>query len=243
MDFTGKTAVITGSARGIGKTIAQAFASRGGNVVICDVNEEAVKTTVSEFGDRGLGVRADVTIAADIEALLEKTIEKFGRVDVVVNNAGITRDALMIRMDEKDWDLVLDINLKGTFLVSKLAAKIMMKQRAGRIVNISSVVGLGGNAGQANYAASKAGLIGLTKSAAKELAARGITVNAVAPGFIQTEMTDHLPDAAKEMFLNNIAMKRPGTPKDVAEAVLFLASDEAAYITGQVLAIDGGLSI
>ena len=184
-----------------------------------------------------------MTVAADIEALLEKTMEKFGRVDVVVNNAGVTRDTLMIRMDEKDWDLVLDINLKGAFLVSKLAAKIMMKQRAGGIVNISSVVGLGGNAGQANYAASKAGLIGLTKSAAKELAARGITVNAVAPGFIQTEMTDHLPDAAKELFLNNIAMKRPGTPQDVAEAVLFLASDEAGYITGQVLAIDGGLSI
>lgn len=243
MDFTGKTAVITGSARGIGRTIAGAFASRGGNVVICDVNEEAVKAVASEFGERGLGVRADVTVAADIEALLEKTMEKFGRVDVVVNNAGVTRDTLMIRMDEKDWDLVLDINLKGAFLVSKLAAKIMMKQRAGRIVNISSVVGLGGNAGQANYAASKAGLIGLTKSAAKELAARGITVNAVAPGFIQTEMTDHLPDAAKELFLNNIAMKRPGTPQDVAEAVLFLASDEAGYITGQVLAIDGGLSI
>jgi 3-oxoacyl-[acyl-carrier protein] reductase len=243
VDFTGKTAVITGSARGIGRTIAGAFASRGGNVVICDVNEEAVKAVASEFGERGLGVRADVTVAADIEALLEKTMEKFGRVDVVVNNAGVTRDTLMIRMDEKDWDLVLDINLKGAFLVSKLAAKIMMKQRAGRIVNISSVVGLGGNAGQANYAASKAGLIGLTKSAAKELAARGITVNAVAPGFIQTEMTDHLPDAAKELFLNNIAMKRPGTPQDVAEAVLFLASDEAGYITGQVLAIDGGLSI
>ena len=243
MDFSGKTAVITGSARGIGRTIAEAFAAGGANVVICDLDEAAVKAVANEIGDMALGVRANVTVAADIEALFEKTIEKFGRVDIVVNNAGITRDTLMIRMDEKDWDLVLDINLKGAFLVSKVAAKIMMKQRAGRIVNISSVVGIGGNAGQANYAASKAGLIGLTKSAAKELAVRGISVNAVAPGFIQTEMTDHLPDAAKELFLKNIAMKRPGSPQDVAEAVLFLASDGAAYITGQVLAIDGGLSI
>lgn len=243
MDFSGKTAVITGSARGIGRTIAEAFAAGGANVVICDLDEAAVASVAAEIGDKALGVRANVTVAADIEALFEKTLEKFGRVDIVVNNAGVTRDTLMIRMDEKDWDLVLDINLKGAFLVSKLAAKIMMKQRAGRIVNISSVVGIGGNAGQANYAASKAGLIGLTKSAAKELAARGISVNAVAPGFIQTEMTDHLPDAAKELFLNNIAMKRPGSPQDVAEAVLFLASDGAAYITGQVLAIDGGLSI
>ncbi len=174
---------------------------------------------------------------------MQATLDAFGRIDVVVNNAGITRDTLMIRMDEKDWDMVLDINLKGAFLVTKAAARIMMKQRSGRIVNISSVVGLSGNAGQANYSASKAGLIGLTKSSAKELCSRGITVNAVAPGFIETEMTHTLPEAARKSFLERVLVSRPGTPNDVASAVLFLASDEAAYITGQVLAVDGGLTV
>ncbi|MFQ5452789.1 MAG: SDR family oxidoreductase, partial [Candidatus Zixiibacteriota bacterium] len=162
---------------------------------------------------------------------------------IVVNNAGITRDTLMIRMDEKDWDMVLDINLKGSFLVTKTAAKIMMKQRHGRIINISSIVGINGNAGQVNYSASKAGIIGLTKSAAKELATRGITVNAVAPGFIATEMTDAISEDAKDAFLSRVLIKRSGTPEDVASAVLFFASDEASYITGQVLAVDGGLTI
>jgi 3-oxoacyl-[acyl-carrier protein] reductase len=203
MDFTGKVAVVTGSARGIGLAIARRFAEAGASVVLCDVSEE----------------------------------------HVVVNNAGITRDTLMLRMDEKDWDLVLDINLKGAFLVTKAASRIMMKQRFGRIVNISSVVGLTGNAGQANYSASKAGLIGLTKSSAKELAGRGITVNAVAPGFIETEMTRSMPEAAREEFLKRVLISRAGTPDDVAAAVLFLASDEAAYITGQVLTVDGGLTV
>lgn len=242
MNFSEKTVIVTGSARGIGRAIAERFAQAGAHVVISDVEQETVDRTASEIGGTAVGFKANVTIPADIESLFKKTLDRFGRVDVVVNNAGITRDTLLIRMDEKDWDMVLDINLKGAFLVTKTAAKIMMKQRYGRIINISSVVGLSGNAGQANYAASKAGLIGLTKSAAKELAARGVTVNAIAPGFIATEMTDAIPEAAKQQLLEQILLKRPGQPQDVASAVLFLASDEAAYITGQVLAVDGGMS-
>lgn len=243
MNFTGKVAIVTGSARGIGRTIAEAFAHQGAQVVISDLDQAAVETVASEIGHDAIGVRADVTESADIDALIETVMQTLGRIDVVVNNAGITRDTLIIRMDEKDWDLVLDINLKGAFLVTKASARVMMKQRSGRIVNISSVVGLGGNAGQANYAASKAGLIGLTKSAAKELCTRGITVNAVAPGFIETEMTHKLPEAARKLFLDRTLVTRLGTPVDVASAVLFLASDEASFITGQVLAVDGGLTI
>jgi 3-oxoacyl-[acyl-carrier protein] reductase len=243
MDFTNKTVIITGSARGIGRTIAESFLARGGNVVISDVDEAACLKTAGELGARAIGVKANVLSSQEIDALFETTLEKFGSVDVVVNNAGVTRDTLLVRMDEKDWDLVLDINLKGSFLVTRTAAKIMMKQRSGRIINISSVVGLIGNAGQANYSASKAGLLGLTMSSAKELASRGVTVNAVAPGYIATEMTDHLPEAAKEAFMRKISLKRPGTPADVAGAVLFFASDQASYITGQVLAVDGGLTI
>lgn len=243
MDFTNKTVIVTGSARGIGRAIAEQFAGLNANVVISDLDEETVERAVSEIGGTTVGFKADVAKAADIDRLFEKTVERFGRVDIVVNNAGITRDSAMIRMAEKDWDMVLDINLKGAFLVTKAAARIMMKQRYGRIVNISSVVGLKGNAGQANYAASKAGLIGLTKSSAKELASRGVTVNAVAPGFIATKMTEALPEAAKQQFLERMFLKRPGSPQDVAAAVLFLASDEASYITGQVLAVDGGLSM
>ncbi|HWR81818.1 MAG TPA: 3-oxoacyl-[acyl-carrier-protein] reductase [Candidatus Deferrimicrobium sp.] len=243
MEFANKTAVITGSARGIGREIAQQFAASHANVVICDLSEDAVMQTAGEIGANAVGIRADVINADEVERLFDQTVARFGRVDIVVNNAGITRDALMVRMEERDWDMVLDINLKGAFLVTKAAARVMMKQRYGRIVNVSSVVGLTGNAGQANYAASKAGLIGFTKSAAKELAARGITVNAVAPGYIATEMTNALPEAAKQQFLERICLKRPGLPQDVAAAVLFLASDEASYITGQVVAVDGGLSI
>ncbi len=243
MDFANKTVVVTGSARGIGRVIAEQFARLNANVVISDLDEETVERAAGEIGGTAVGFKADVTKAADIDKLFEKTVERFGRVDIVVNNAGITRDSVMIRMAEKDWDMVLDINLKGAFLVTKAAARIMMKQRYGRIVNISSVVGLKGNAGQANYAASKAGLIGLTKSSAKELASRSVTVNAVAPGFIATEMTEALPEAAKQQFLERMFLKRPGSPQDVAAAVLFLASDEASYITGQVLAVDGGLSM
>lgn len=243
LDFTNKVVVVTGSARGIGRSLAESFAKFGAKVVITDLDQALCEQVAKEISSDAIGVRANVTVAADIEALFAATMEKFGRVDIVVNNAGITRDTLMIRMDEKDWDMVLDINLKGAFLVTKAAARIMMKQRSGRIVNISSVVGLSGNAGQANYSASKAGLIGLTKSSAKELCTRGITVNAVAPGFIETEMTHNLPAAARQAFLDKSLINRPGTPSDVAAAVLFLASDTAGYITGQVIAVDGGLTV
>ncbi len=243
MDFTGKTVIVTGSARGIGRTIAERFAKAGARIVISDIDDDAVKQVAGEMPGEAVGIKADVTKADEVEKLIAGALEKFGHVDVVVNNAGITRDTLMIRMDEKDWDMVLDINLKGAFLVTKSAAKVMMKQRSGRIVNISSVVGLFGNAGQANYSASKAGLLGLTKSAAKELGARGVTVNAVAPGYIETEMTKQLPEAAKNAFLDRTTIKRAGTPDDVASAVLFLASDEAAYITGHVIAVDGGMAM
>jgi 3-oxoacyl-[acyl-carrier protein] reductase len=211
--------------------------------VISDLDQGAVDQVAGEIGKSAIGIKCNVTSMDDVTNLLDTTLETFGSVDVVVNNAGITRDTLMLRMDEKDWDQVIDINLKGAFLVTKIASRIMMKQRSGRIINISSIVGTNGNAGQANYSASKAGLIGLTKSAAKELATRGITVNAVAPGFIETEMTHNMPEAARQAFLDRILVSRPGTPDDVAKAVLFLASEYADYITGQVLTVDGGLTV
>ena len=243
MDFKGKVALVTGAARGIGHTIASGFAARGAKVVLCDIDEASVREAAEKIEGEAIGIKADVTKSEDIAALLKNLLEKLGRLDIIVNNAGIARDNLMIRMDEKDWDAVLDINLKGAFLVTKLASRQMMKQRSGKIVNISSVVGLTGNAGQANYSASKAGLIGLTKSAAKELASRGITVNAVAPGFIETDMTKELGEDAKEEFLRQVLVSRTGSAGDVASAVMFLASDEASYITGQVLAVDGGLTV
>lgn len=243
MDFANKVVVITGSARGIGRKIAERFVSIGASVVVSDLDQAAVTAVAEEIGGSTIGVKANVLDAAEIDNLLATAVSEFGRLDVVVNNAGITRDTLMIRMAEKDWDMVLDINLKGAFLVSKAAARIMMKQRSGRIINISSVVGLTGNAGQTNYAASKAGLIGFTKSAARELAGRGITVNAVAPGFIDTDMTREMSTAAKEEFSRNIAMGRLGSTDDVASAIIFFASDYASYVTGQVLAVDGGLTM
>lgn len=243
MDFTKKTVIVTGSARGIGRVIAERFASLGANLVISDVDLEQAESVAGEIGGSAIGLKADVTNQEDINNLFERTIKEFGQIDIVVNNAGITKDGLLIRMHEKDWDMVLDINLKGAFLVTKSAAKLMMKQRYGRIVNISSVVGLTGNAGQANYAASKAGLIGLTRSTAKELGVRGITVNAVAPGFIATDMTENLSEEVKETFLSKVLIKRAGTSDDIASAVTFLSSDEASYITGQVLTVDGGLTI
>ncbi|MFZ5981253.1 MAG: 3-oxoacyl-[acyl-carrier-protein] reductase [Candidatus Zixiibacteriota bacterium] len=243
MDFTNKTVIVTGSARGIGQVIARRFAVKGARVVINDLDEAAVQKTASEIGPSALGVRGDVTSPDDVKNLFDVALEKFGSIDVVVNNAGITRDGLLVRMNESDWDLVLDINLKGAFLVTKTASKIMMKQRSGRIINISSVVGITGNAGQVNYAASKAGLIGLTKTSARELASRGITVNAIAPGFIETEMTRQLPEKARAALIAGITLNRLGSPDDVASAALFLASDLASYITGQVLVVDGGMTM
>lgn len=244
MDFKGKTVLITGSARGIGLTIAEKFASHGANIVISDVLEDEAKATAKKLNDAGhkaIAVKVDVSNADDVAGMIKSAVEEFGSLDVVVNNAGITRDTLLMRMSEKDWSLVLDINLKGAFLVTQAAAKVMMKQRSGKIVNISSVVGQMGNAGQANYSASKAGLIGLTKTSAKELAGRGINVNAVAPGFIDTEMTRSLPEKVTEQFIAMTPLKRFGSPEDIASAVLFLSSDDAAYITGHVLAVNGGM--
>ena len=245
MQLTGKTAVITGSGRGLGKAIALKLAQMGANIVLNDIAaSDAVDETAEEFKAAGYNVvvtKGDVRNIEDVEAMVNKAVEAFGSLDILVNNAGITKDMFMIKMSEKDWDDVLDINLKGAFLCTKAAAKIMMKQRKGKIVNISSVVGVMGNIGQANYSASKAGLIGLTKSTAKELASRNINCNAVAPGFIESKMTQVLTDKVKETYLSNIPLGRFGTPEDVANVVGFLAGDDSNYVTGQVIHIDGGL--
>ena len=211
--------------------------------MLSNKREELLSKAKSALQKHGevISVVCDVSDPEQISELMNKTKEHFGSVDVLVNNAGVTRDTLLMRMKEEDWDFVLKVNLKGAFLATQSAARIMLKQRSGRIINISSVVGLMGNAGQANYSASKAGLIGLTKSSAKELASRGVTVNAIAPGYIETEMTESLPEAARQAFLDNIPLKRPGTPEDIADTALFLASDLASYITGQVIQVDGGL--
>jgi 3-oxoacyl-[acyl-carrier protein] reductase len=243
-ELSGKTALITGAGRGIGKEIARALGEAGANLVISDIAADAANQTAAEFNDRNiktLAVAGDVSKSEDVEALFKAAGDTFGGVDILVNNAGITRDNLLARMEEKDWDLVLTVNLKGAFLCTKAASRGMMKRRYGRIVNISSVVGIMGNAGQANYSASKAGLIGLTKSTAKELASRNVTVNAVAPGYIATDMTKDLPEEAKAKFLQSVPLGRPGTPQDISGVVLFLVSEAASYITGQVIHIDGGM--
>jgi 3-oxoacyl-[acyl-carrier protein] reductase len=244
--LAGKVALVTGSARGIGQAIALALARHGADVVISDVDETGAQATADEIGKlgrRSLAVRCDVSRREEVEALIETAIAKLGRLDILVNNAGITRDTLLIRMTEEQWNLVLDINLKGTFFGCQAAAKPMMKARAGKIINLASITGLIGNVGQANYSASKAGVIALTRTVAKELAPRNIQVNAIAPGYIETEMTRELPEKARAAFLENIPLRRGGTPEDVAHLVCFLASAEADYITGQCITIDGGLTI
>ena len=247
MSLTGKTAIVTGGSRGIGKAVCLELARRGCNIVLSFAgNTAAADQTAAEcraLGVQALAVQSNVADAGAVKALFDSALEKFGTIDILVNNAGITRDNLLMLLKEEDFDAVVDTNLKGTFLCMKAAVRPMMKQRRGRIISLSSVVGLHGNAGQVNYAASKAGVIGMTKSLAKELAGRNITVNAVAPGFIDTDMTAVLPDKAKEAILSSIPMARLGAAEDVASAVAFLASDEAGYITGQVLAVDGGMSM
>jgi len=244
MQLKDKNAIVTGSAQGIGKAIALSLAKAGANIVVSDVNiEEAEKTAkeIEALGVKAVAVKCNVADANDVAELIKKAQETFPTLDILVNNAGVTRDNLMMRMEEKDWDLVLDINLKGAFLLTKAVTRIMMKQRYGRIVNMSSVIGVMGNAGQSNYAASKGGLIAFTKSTAKEFASRNITCNAIAPGFIETAMTAKLTDEVKENYKKGIPLGRMGSVDDVANAVLFLVSEQSTYITGQVLHVDGGL--
>ena len=247
MDFTGKVAIVTGSGRGIGKAIAVKLAENGATLVINDVGDSApAEQTVSEIKNlnrQAMAVMADVSSSTDVSKMMETTIAAYGKVDILVNNAGITRDQLTMKMTDEEWDKVLAIDLKSVFLCTRAVLRPMLKQRSGRIISMSSVVGIIGNAGQANYAAAKAGIIGFTKTIAKEVASRGITVNAVAPGFIDTPMTQVLPEERKQALMNNIPLGYLGTPRDIAETVAFLASEEARYITGQVISVDGGISL
>ncbi|TAN43696.1 MAG: 3-oxoacyl-[acyl-carrier-protein] reductase [Nitrospirae bacterium] len=242
--MNGHTAIITGGSRGIGKGIAECLAKRGVNVVVAATRLEAAEETsaaLTVLGVKSIAVKADIAKASDVSALFERAVAEFGKVDILVNNAGITRDGLLLRMKEEDWDSVIDTNLKGTFLCSKEAVKLMSKQRYGRIINITSIVAFIGNAGQTNYSASKAGIVGLTKSIAKEYASRGITVNAVAPGFITTAMTDVLNENVKQEMMKAIPMGKFGSVEDIANAVAFLASPDTSYITGQVIHVNGGM--
>ena len=247
MSLQGKCALVTGGSRGIGRAVCLELARQGARVAVnyagnAAAAEETVKAC-QDLGAEAFAIQADVADAAACDAMVKEVLARFGRVDILVNNAGVTRDGLMLTMKESDWDTVLDTNLKGAFQCMKAVYRPMMKQKYGRVVNLSSIVGLRGNAGQANYAASKAGLIGLTKSMAKELAARNVTVNAVAPGFIDTDMTAALPEKAREAMLASIPMGRLGQAEDVARAVAFFAGDESAYVTGQVLCVDGGMAV
>ena len=247
MTLENKTAIVTGGSRGIGRAICVALAQAGANVVTCYAHgsagaEETVKLCET-YGVKASAIQADVAKNEDVQALVAKVKEEYGSIDILVNNAGITKDNLMLKMTEEDFEQVIDTNLKGAFLCIKHVSKIMLKQKRGHIINISSVVGVRGNAGQVNYASSKAGLIGMTKSVAKEISSRGITVNAVAPGFIETDMTANLPEAVVEENLKSIPMKKLGKVEDVANLVRFLASDDASYITGQVICVDGGMAM
>ncbi len=244
MSLSGKTALVTGAAQGIGRDIALGLAADGADLAICDVNLEAAQKTAADIQAKGrktMALKANVASSADVTAMIDQVAEKFGKIDILVNNAGITRDGLIIRMKEEDWDLVLSINLKGAFNCTKAVLKYMTKQRTGTIINIASIVGAMGNAGQANYVASKAGLIGLTKTIAREYANRNITANAVAPGFIDTAMTQALSENVRAELTKQIPIGRLGTSEDVANAVRFLASPSAAYITGQVIHVNGGM--
>lgn len=247
MSMNGKTALVTGGSRGIGKAICLELARQGANVVFSYAgNAQAAQETLTELetlGIKALAIQGDVADSAAVKDLVDATMKEFGRIDILVNNAGVTRDNLTMMLKEEDFDKVIETNLKGAFLTMKAVSRPMLKQKYGRIVNLSSVVGLRGNAGQINYAASKAGLIGMTKSLAKELASRGITVNAVAPGFIDTDMTASLPEAAREGMLSTIPMSRLGDPGEVAAVVAFLAGESAAYVTGQVICVDGGMAM
>lgn len=243
--LNGKIAVITGAGRGIGKAIALQFAECGAKVVVnyrsSIAQVEELLTAIKNAGGDAIAIQADISKESEAKGLIEAAVKHYGRLDILVNNAGITKDNLLMRMTEDEFDSVMNINLKGTFFCLKYASVVMLKQKCGKIINISSVVGLTGNIGQVNYSASKAGVIGMTKSAARELASRGITVNAVAPGFIQTDMTEVLPDKIKDGTIANIPLKRFGTVNEVAGAVSFLASEAANYITGQVIQVDGGM--
>lgn len=244
MKLAGKVALVTGAAQGIGKAIALLLAQNGADVAVSDINLEKANDTAKEvqaLGRKSLALKVDVAKLDDVEKMVEAVLAQFGQIDILVNNAGIARDKLILRMTEEDWDAVLNINLKGTFNCTKAVVRHMSKQRSGKIVNIASVVGEMGNPGQGNYAASKAGVIGFTKTIAREFAQRGINVNAIAPGYIETPMTDALPDKVKDELKRLIPMDRLGRPEDVAEAVLFLVSESANYITGQVLNVNGGI--
>ncbi len=244
IDLGGKSALVTGGGRGIGREIAMKLASAGADIAVSDIDHETAKQTadaIEELGRKSLAVQADVSNSTSVSAMISSFLETFGTLDILVNNAGITRDGLIIRMKEDDWDAVLNVNLKSVFLCCKEAARPMLKARTGKIINIASIVGLIGNVGQVNYSAAKAGMIGITKTLAREFAGRSITVNAVAPGFIQSAMTDRIPDLEKQKLIDQIPMKRMGLPEDIANAILFLASPLSDYISGQVITVDGGL--